>query len=198
MYNNKQVHYFGKLRRRREFVKADGLPRDYYYNWESWFNKCSTTNSLLPFLSSKSKLKPMWLFMVINDETMHVGFTTLSSDMADRKYPFLVYFDNHIDKRQSYDELISSVLAIADKYEGFVKTVTNGDFTIEDKNYFEATGDTYQVADQLQELLKNIVLNIVNNNEYSVMSSYWINLYNFSSITHKGALTCTLYNKIYG
>lgn len=198
MSNLKSVYYFGKLRRRREFVKTSGLSRDYYYDWEVWYNKCSNANNLLPFLTSKSKGKPIWLFIIIEGESIKVGFTTLSSDMSDRKYPFLLYFDNNTEKLDSFDKLINEILAVANKYQGFVKTIANGDFSEAEKRYFESSDGISKGIEQLHELSKHIVLDILEIEDYSIMNSYWINLDTFSSINHKGALTCTLYNKIYG
>lgn len=198
MANFEAVHYFGKLRRRREFIKASGLPRDHYYDWEVWFNKCSNANSLLPFLTSKNKVKPVWLFIISDAETLKVGLTTLSSDMAERKHPFLVYSENQLSRLVSSNTLLTTVLSIASKYEGFVKTIANGDFTTDEERYFAALSSDYQLAEQLQELINGISLEILDQNHDPIMSSYWINLDNFSTIRHQGALTCTLYNKIYG
>ena len=198
MSSFKSVYYFGKLRRRREFLKAGGLGQDRYYDWEVWFNKCSNANTLLPFLSNKSKAKPVWLFVIVDEGIIKVGFTTLSLDMADRKYPFLLYFENNIENLNSSNELTNEILAVANKYEGFIKIVTNGDFLDDDKGYFESFDNTHTAVEQLQELSKNIVSDILEMDNYSVMSSYWINLDNFSSINHTGALTCTHHNKIYG
>lgn len=195
MSNIEQVHYFGKLRRRREFIRANGLLRDYYYDWEVWFNKCSNANSLLPFLTSKNKVKPIWLFVISEAETLKVGLTTLSSDMAERKHPFFIYFEI---QSVSSNSLLATALAVASKYEGFVNMLANGDFSADEEQYFLSRSDDYEVADQLQELLKSITLEIVENTDGSIINSYWINLDNFSTINHQGALTCTLYNKIYG
>lgn len=198
MSNIVPIHYFGKLRRRREFVKASGLARDYYYDWEVWFNKCSNTNSLLPFLSTRNKDKPIWLFIINQDETLKIGLTTLSSDLAERKHPFLVYFETEIIQSDSLDRILLSIISMTGKYDGFVSTVANGDFTIEEEQYFKSLSEEYKVADLLKETLKSIALEIIEKKYSSFMNSYWVNLDNFSTITHQGALTCTLYNKIYG
>ena len=189
------LYYFGKLRRRREFIVADGLSRDYYYDWEVWFNKCSNANSLLPFLSHKNKVKPVWLFIMSEAETLKVGLTTLSSDMAARKHPFFIYFEAQLVSSHS---LLATALALSSKYEGFVRMIANGDFSADEERYFLSRSDDHAVADQLQELLKSIILEIIKNTDNSIINSYWINLDNFSIINHQGALTCTLYNKIYG
>lgn len=198
MSNREQFHYFGKLRRRREFIKASGLARDYYYDWEVWFNKCSNTNSLLPFLGNKNKDKPIWLFIISEGETLKVGLTTLSSDMAERKHPFLVYFEYPISQFESLESMFESVLSMANQYQGFVNLIANGDFTTTEQQYFASISTDYEVAEGLKDVIKNIVSEIIAKRHESIMESYWINLDNFSTITHQGALTCTLYNKIYG
>lgn len=195
MSNFQTIYYFGKLRRRREYIRASGSARDYYYDWEVWFNKCSSANSLLPFLTSKNKVKPIWLFIISEAETTKVGLTTLSSDMAERKHPFFIYFKN---QSVSSDSLLATALAVASKYQGFVNMIANGDFSADEEQYFLSRSNDYEVADQLQELLRSITLEIVENTDDSIINSYWINLDNFSIINHQGALTCTLYNKIYG
>ena len=193
-----QFHYFGKLRRRREFLKAAGLARDYYYDWEVWFNKCSNVNSLLPFLSAKKKVRPIWLFVINKDENLKIGLSTLSSDMAERNHPFLIYYESQLTPAESLSTLRTTILSIATKYEGFVKIIANGDFTVDEAQYFASPSTSHELADQLQDLLQDIALNILQKEDNSVMSSYWVNLDNFSVIHHTGALTCTLYNKIYG
>ena len=198
MLNTERIHYFGKLRRRREFIRAAGLSRDYYYDWEVWFNKCSNANSLLPFLSGKNKVKPLWLFIINESETLKVGLTTLSSDMAARKYPFLVYFEREITRLENTEDMLTSVLSMAGKYAGFINTVANGNFTVDEEQYFMSRTKNCEVADQLEEILKCIVLKILEKTNDSIMESYWINLDSFYTINHQGALTCTLYNKIYG
>lgn len=198
MLDTERIHYFGKLRRRREFIRAAGLSRDYYYDWEVWFNKCSNTNSLLPFLSGKNKVKPVWLFIINEAETLKVGLTTLSSDMAARKYPFLVYFEREITRLENSEDMLTSVLSMAGKYVGFINTVANGNFTVDEEQYFMSKTKNCEVADQLEEILKCIVLEILEKTNDSIMESYWINLDSFYTINHQGALTCTLYNKIYG
>lgn len=198
MSNVQSVHYFGKLRRRREFIKAAGSVQDYYYDWEVWFNKCSNANSLLPFLTNKNRVKPIWLFIISEAEMLKVGLTTLSSDMAERKHPFLVYFQNQLTYLASANSLLTNVLLVASKYEGFIKTIANGDFTADEEQYFASLTDSHKVTNQLQELLKCITIEIIERMDSHIMNSYWINLDNFSTIHHQGPLTCTLYNKIYG
>lgn len=198
MSNIERIHYFGKLRRRREFVKATGLTRDYYYDWEVWFNKCSNTNSLLPFLSTKNKAKPVWLFILSEGNILKIGLTTLSSDMSERKYPFFVYFDSEITQLNNSDNILTLILSIAGKYEGFVNTIANGDFTIEEEQYFTSRSKQYEGTDQFKEVLNDVISEILEKKCDSIMHSYWVNLEKFSTITHQGALTCTLYNKIYG
>ena len=198
MSNIERIHYFGKLRRRREFIKATGLARDYYYEWEVWFNKCSNTNSLLPFLSTKNKVKPVWLFIISEGDILKVGLTTLSSDLAERKHPFFVYFENETTQLEKSDRILASILSMAGKYEGFVNTVANGDFTIAEEQYFTLPSKQYEVADQFKDILDDINSEIIEKKHDSIMHSYWVNLENFSTINHQGALTCTLYNKIYG
>lgn len=198
MLNTERIHYFGKLRRRREFIKAAGLSRDYYYDWEVWFNKCSNANSLLPFLSGKNKVKPVWLFIINEAETLKVGLTTLSSDMSARKYPFLVYFEKEITRLENSEDMLTLFISMAGKYVGFVNTVANGNFAVDEEQYFMSRSKNCEVADQLQEILKCIVLEILEKTNDSIMESYWINLDSFYTINHQGALTCTLYNKIYG
>lgn len=193
-----QFHYFGKLRRRREFLKAAGLARDYYYDWEVWFNKCSNANSLLPFLSAKNKVKPIWLFVIHKDEALKTGLTTLSSDMAERKHPFLIYYEHKLALSEGLSSIRTTMSSIATKYEGFAKTIANGDFTTNEAQYFASPSTSHEVVDQLQDLLHDIALNILQKDNDLVVSSYWVNLDSFSVIYHTGAFTCTLYNKIYG
>lgn len=198
MSNFQSLHYFGKLRRRREFIRATGSARDYYYDWEVWFNKCANANSLLPFLTNKNRVKPFWLFVIKEAETLKVGLTTLSSDMAERKHPFLIYFENQLNQLASSNSLLTTLLLVASKYERFVNTIANGDFTASEEEYFSSPANNHEVADQLQGSIKAITLEILEKMDDPIMSSYWINLDNFSIINHQGALTCTLYNKIYG
>lgn len=198
MLNIERIHYFGKLRRRREFIRAAGLSRDCYYDWEVWFNKCSNANSLLNFLSGTNKVKPVWLFIINEAETLKVGLTTLSSDMAARKYPFLVYSESEVTRLENSKDMLTEVLSMASKYSGFVSTVANGNFTADEEQYFISISKNCEVAAQLGEILKCILVEISEKQYDSIMDSYWINLDNFSTINHQGALTCTLYNKIYG
>lgn len=191
------VYYYGKLRRRREFIKVAGLSQEYYYDWEIWFNKCSSANSLLPFLSN-NKERPAWLFIVIEDNKIKIGLTILSSDMSGRKYPFLLYFEDNLSRLSSQTTLVNKISAIANKYDGFVSMVSIGDFTNDEKNYFETLDHSSQIVESLHELISYIALDILELEKTSNINSHWINLNNFSSISHQGAFTCTLYNKIYG
>ena len=198
MSNVERIHYFGKLRRRREFIRAAGVTRDHYYDWEFWFNKCANTNSLLPFLSTKYKAKPVWLFIISESNVLKVGLTTLSSDMSERKYPFLVYVDNEKMQLDSSDKILTLISSIASKYEGFVNTVANGDFTIEEERYFTSCSKGYEAIEQFKEVVTDIALEVSEKKPDSAMHSYWVNLEKFTTINHQGSLTCTLYNKIYG
>ncbi|WP_201586313.1 TagF domain-containing protein [Psychrobacter sp. HII-4] len=198
MCNIERIHYFGKLRRRREFIKAAGLTRDYYYDWEVWFNKCSNTNTLLSFLNTTSKTKPVWLFVVSEGDTLKIGLTTLSSDMSERKYPFFVYVDTEKTQLNDLEKISTFILSMAGKYEGFVNIVANGDLKIEETHYFSSYSQEYEGMDQLKVVIDDIALEVLERGFDPIMCSYWVNLEKFITITHQGYLTCTLYNKIYG
>lgn len=198
MSNVERIHYFGKLRRRREFIRASGVTRDYYYDWEFWFNKCANTNGLLPFLSTKYKAKPVWLFIISESNVLKVGLTTLSSDMSERKYPFFIYVDNEKTQLNSLDEILNLISSIVSKYEGFVNTVANGNFTIEEERYFTSCSKEYEAIEQFKKVINDIASEVLEKKSDSIMHSYWVNLEKFTTINHQGSLTCTLYNKIYG
>lgn len=198
MPNIKNLHYFGKLRRRREFIRSILSSQNYYYDWEVWFNKCSQNNSLLPFLNRNNKSKPIWFFMIVDQEVVKVGFTALSSDLSERKYPFLLYFENDVVMLNDYDKTFNETLKVADNYQNFSKIIAGGEMLNHEDFCLKKSTKDFETVPTLQQLLDKVVTEIVENKNHVAMSSYWINLDNFFSIHHQGPLTCTLYNKIYG
>ena len=118
--------------------------------------------------------------------------------MSERKYPFFVYVDIEKTPLNDLEKMSTFILSMAGKYEGFVNTIVNGDFTIEEKHYFTSYFEGHEVTDPLKAVIEDIALNILERESDSIMYSYWVNLEKFTTIIHQGYLTCTLYNKIYG
>lgn len=199
MHTVKNIHYFGKLRRRREYLSSSGLEREEYLNWEKWFAKCSNSNLLVPFLESRNKVENTWLFAVVREKSIRIGLTALSKDMSGRKYPFLMYTNLNNNTNLTDDVILESLLYMAYRYQNFIKILSDGNFREYDCKYFISIKDTPIFSDVNYEMIESMVKSIIifkGNNIYP--SSCWLNLQSFKFIEHDNAFTCSLYNKIYG
>ena len=199
MLNSNEINYFGKLRRRREFLKSATLSEDLYNFWGAWFSKCSRQNSFLPFLDSRNKAEhPTWLFIIRDEANIKIGLTIMSSDMSDRSFPFIVYYNTqklHIENKESLEKDITD---LARRFNKFKKIIAIGSLDTLDLETFESNIDNNEISTNLKINLDSITQQVIDKSTPSTVISYWINLNTSSYLLHDGAFTCALYNKVYG
>lgn len=192
MSNN--IYYLGKLRRTREFIKSFNLSNDEHFFWESWFNRCIDTYQLMPFLKKNKYNSKLWVFVIKSDSIIRFGLVTLSEDLSGRRYPFLIY------KREKFEGLeldeTSNILTFFLRRILMFSNILN-------QGYFN--NDIYElfVSDKQTILLeleneKNVLKNLTNGIDDEYHISNWVELNSNKYITHTNALTCSLYNKIFG
>lgn len=199
MSNSKEINYFGKLRRRREFLKSDTISEDLYNFWELWFSKCSRQNSFLPFLDSRHKPEyPTWLFVINDEGNIKVGLTIMSLDMSERRFPFVIYYNIHKLNIDDKDSLKQDIVYLARRYDKFRKITSIGSFDAIDIETFESEINNNDLNSDLLDKLDIISQQVFIESDLSLNSSYWINLNTSSYMQHDGAFTCALYNKVYG
>lgn len=194
------IYYFGKLRRRREFLKGLNSIDCPYEKWEKWFARCSSSNLLVPFLDNREKLSSSWLFLDIEDETLSCGLTKQSIDMSGRKYPFLIY--TSIDSKcvLTKEILFKIMHFMAIRNQKFDDIVALGDIKENQYSYFIASENCSVLIDQdisLIEQMANHAFVYITAKETGPVS-FWLNVHSLKYIEHNNALTCSLYNKIYG
>ena len=201
MYNfEENVRYFGKLRRRREFLKDLKSTNIECRKWEKWFGKCSNSNLLVPFLDNKDKLSSCWLFLEVENEKIFCGLTKKSTDMAGRKYPFLIYTVLDQKDRLSKDVLFQVLYDMACRNNKFDDIVTGGDITEVQYSYFISSDGCSIINHNDKRMIEHMTNNAFFHalNEQIHPMSFWLNVQSLKYIEHNNALTCSLYNKIYG
>lgn len=191
-------YYFGKLRRRREFLKSPNITREVLLAWEGWFSRCANNRSFLPFLDNKSSQKCIWLCLVIEDDFTLIGLTSASRDLSGRDYPFVIYTTLKAEDLSSEDTLLSSLKYMAIRSQKFANIIANGYFEPEDEEYYHADYDCELLNQDTLTALHHIANHISKDNSDIDSRSYWLDLSSLKSIYNESSFTCSLYNKVYG
>lgn len=200
MKTNEDIHYYGKLRRRREFLKDINSEKHKYEKWEKWFNKCSNNNSLVPFLENRERQSSVWLFLKLENDVISFGLTAQSADMSGRKYPFLIYGILDKSERIKKEIIFQSLYYMVCRNQKFFNIVLRGSIEEEQFSYFKSTDNcsiiTGEDRDFIEQISNNAIVYITSKEIESM--SFWLNVNSLKYIEHLNAQTCSLYNKIYG
>lgn len=195
---NNNILFYGKLRRRREYInnlQQSGLE---YIKWDKWFSRCSNNNALVPFLNSKKRYSDIWLFVLIEEMVIYYGLTCQSIDHAGRKYPFLIYTQNEKTQETNREVIHRNITYMVSRNQKFSDIISLGDFTEEQYEYFSSSENINYYLDEYNEVLEKIINDIMFNIKNNLPVSLWLNMNNLKYVEHNNAFTCSLYNKIYG
>ncbi len=183
--------FYGKLRKCREFLYSEELSNKDRLFFDSWYNRCHNSNSLMPFLNKRQNHK-IWAFVIIANNQCYVGLTSNSQDLSGRKFPFTC-FDIVTNISHNKDKCHHYICYYIQQVINFNALVQGGRLPQQNLDIFDSDNTTITENITLPSEV-NTFIDMIDNADRSC----WIDTKNNYIISYQNSLTCSLYNKIYG